>query len=333
MIITRTPLRISFVGGGSDLPAYFQNYGPGKVIGSTINKYVYVSLNRPFEDHVLAHYRRTERVRNVRFLLHDRMRECLMHYGNEYRERIEVASIADVPGNSGLGSSSAFTVGLLHALDVMHTNYSNDQLEERTSFMSWRTNLARKACQIEQENCGERIGCQDQHMTAQGGFREFHFAADGLVAHANFEYDAMGFWHHIMLLRLPEYEDRNADAVLSGVKMSGETQAVLHWLSCAVEPFRNAVLSEDWITCGDILHEAWGMKRKLAGVTNPTIDDYYNKARELGVWGGKVCGAGQGGFLMLFAPLEILQRTQKVLGLQELEFLHEKEGTTLIYHD
>lgn len=308
------------MGGGSDLPQYYREYGVGKVVGAAIDKYVYVSLNKPLEDHVMIHYRRTERVQRVSGVLHDRIRECLLAAGID--RQIEVASIADIPGNTGLGSSSAFTVGLLHAIEVMkHGPF-------RREHGLWRSGLAQRAITIEQHQCGDPIGDQDQYLTSEGGMRLVQFRKDDRYSQS-VRVDP-SFWNHIVLIRLDE-TSRNAGTLLRSI-VTPESSPYIGKMVDLVDPFVKAVEQKEWRACGAILHEAWMIKRELKGVTSTTIDALYTASMGMrGIWGGKLCGAGGGGFLLLFGHPEGITEIERFSKFPTMRVQPDYDGTTLIY--
>jgi D-glycero-alpha-D-manno-heptose-7-phosphate kinase len=312
MIITRTPLRISFCGGGSDLPSYYR-HETGAVIGAAINKYVYVAVKPEYTGRVLAHYRSTEDVATVADLAHDRMRACLRRAG--IHDSIEVTSMADVPGNTGLGSSSAFTVGLLGAL------HPSEPLH-----------LAQVACGVELYDLGAPIGKQDQYLTALGGLRFLQFHPDETV-----EVDSVtapaAFHAHLLLLGTPLTHD--ASAILAGQARAMDDEqkrAGVREMVRTAYNFREALEAGELEACGAYLDDAWRYKRTLApGITNDAIDNWYGVARQMGAWGGKLCGAGGGGFLLVMAPPERHDAIAAATGLSPLPFAFDYEGTQVVY--
>lgn len=317
MIITRTPLRISFVGGGSDLPAYYR-HKPGACIGAAITKYVYVAVKPEYTGRVLAHYRSTEDVATVGELQHDRMRACLLCSG--VRSAIEVTSMADVPGNTGLGSSSAFTVGLCHALQAGQALYSDPLY------------LAKRACGIEIDMLKAQVGKQDQYLCALGGIRFLQFHRDHSV-----EVDDVrapdSFLSHLLLLAVGGTHDAGQLLAQQSAAMDDETKrAQVRALVDLAYGFRQSLEAGQLWDCGQILHDAWQRKRAIAsGITTPAIDHAYHLARDAGAWGGKLCGAGGGGFLLVMAPPEKHQAIVQATGLSSLPFGFDYEGTQVIY--
>jgi D-glycero-alpha-D-manno-heptose-7-phosphate kinase len=314
MIITRTPMRISFIGGGSDLPAYYREYGPGAVIGMAIDKYVYVMVNEQYEGRVLAHYRETENVATVKELRHDRMRACLT--SADMRDSIEVTSMADMPGGMGLGASSAFTVGLMNALAV----YADP------------VTLAKKACQIEINDLGLPIGKQDQYLCAMGGFRFLQFHADERV-----EIDSVplmnGFIDHLLLLALPVTHDASALLREQAAAMSDEEKrSDVRELVNLAYSFREALATKNYRGCGVLMDLAWLLKRGLTPhISNETIDYYYHTARRNGAYGGKLCGAGGGGCMLFIAPPDTHQKIIESTGLRHVLFRMSVTGSEVIY--
>lgn len=311
MIITRTPLRISFVGGGSDLPAFYR-HEPGATLGAAITKYVYVMVKPEYTGRVLAHYRVTEDVTTVQELQHDRMRACLRRASIE--NSIEVTSMADVPGNTGLGSSSAFTVGLLGALHPSEPFH-----------------LAQVACGVELHDLGAPVGKQDQYLTALGGIRFLQFHSDERV-----EIDSVqvpdDFHAHLLLLTVGGTHDAGQLLAAQSAAMDGIRR---HNVTTMVELayiFREFLEQGDFEACGKVLDSAWSLKRRLApGITTDAIDGAYAVARQVGAWGGKLCGAGGGGFLLVMAPPDKHAAIARATGLRPLPFGFDHEGTKVIY--
>lgn len=321
MIITRTPLRISLAGGGSDLPAYFQQEGRGQVVGAAIARYVHVAVNQQYEGRVLAHYRSTEWVDSIDQLKHDRMRETLRYYGL-YRG-IEVTSLADVPGNSGLGSSSAFTVGLAAALGLRH------------GFQQTRRQLAETACHIEIDICKAPIGLQDQYLAALGGLNHliFHDTMRVMAEAVDLPRGSQ-LSEHLMLVEVST--GREASGVLREVSqdMTPARRKQIRRLVDYVTPALRVLARDDFQGLGDLLHETWMIKKELtASISSSPIDDLYVRAREAGAWGGKLCGAGGGGFLLLVAPSELHDHLGRILGARTLPVRFDYTGTHLIYHE
>ena len=295
MIISRTPLRISFVGGGSDLPAFYR-HEPGAVVATAIQKYIYINVNTKFDSKIRASYSETEIVGRVDDLRHELIKESLRKLSID--GGIEITSISDIPSaGTGLGSSSSYTVGLLKAL---HTFMNRHVGAER---------LSREACEIEIDRCGKPIGKQDQYMAAYGGFKFMQFNPDGTVfvdpivcAPAT----RRSLESHLLLLYTGV--TRSADPILADQQQNLAARPYRESMRRTVQlahMLRDGILRNDLRSVGDILHEGWMVKREMAaGVTTPEIDSWYGCARSHGAVGGKITGAGGGGFLLLYAPPE-----------------------------
>lgn len=311
-------MRISLAGGGSDLPSYFARGNPGICLTAAINKYVYISVNEKFDGKVRACYSQTEEVDVAEELQHELIRESLisMNIGRG----IEIHSCADVPSGTGLGSSSAFTVGLLHALQPRGVNYFN---------------LAWKACDVELNRCSKRIGMQDQYACSLGGVRVLTFHPTGHVSTTEMpHHDILDeFQDHLTLLYTGKR--RSASIVLDSqwdqMRLPDKRDLVAQLAGRAVS-FAKAISGRDWQVCGEILHETWQIKKEISDdVSSSEIDRWYDIARDCGVWGGKICGAGAGGFLLLLGQPHILQEASLRLNLKELSFQFDYEGTKVIF--
>lgn len=325
MIISRTPLRISFLGGGTDYPAWYREHG-GEVIAATIDKYCYLACRRlpPFFDHRFrVVYSKIENVRSVEEIGHDAVREILRYLG--MTPGLEIHYMADLPARSGIGSSSAFTVGLLHALHA---------LAGRTV---GKRQLAAEAIEVEQERLRENVGSQDQVVVAHGGLSHVRFPASGPIS--------------LRPLALPEARLREFnDHVLlffTGIQRTASQVAggYIHDLERCRRHLRTiqdlvreglSVLegAGDVGRFGGLLHEAWQAKRALGpGVSTPRIDELYDLARAAGALGGKLLGAGGGGFLMVFAPPERHARIKETLaGLLFVPCRFEFTGSQIVFH-
>lgn len=323
MIISRTPLRMSFVGGGSDLPAFYRDE-IGAVLSTSIDKYMYLCVNRKFDGRIRLSYSRTEEVDTAHQLEHPLVREALALAGVE--GGIEIASMADIPSKgAGLGSSSSYTVGLLNALYA----YRN---EHRS-----KDSLARQACQVEIDRCGEPIGKQDQYAAAYGGLNLIRFHPDESVSVdpvicppavlQQFEDSIMIFFTG---------RTRSASAVLArqSEALRGPDQRILmrRMVTLAFE-LKRELETGNLDHVGDLLDENWRLKAQLSsGITDDQIDAWYAKALRHGALGGKLLGAGNGGFLMLFAPPERHETIASVLPeLQRAVFRFDRNGTQIVY--
>jgi D-glycero-alpha-D-manno-heptose-7-phosphate kinase len=323
MIISRTPLRISLAGGGSDLPAFWKREG-GAVTSTTINKYIYITVNPKFDNKIRASYSRTEIVDTVDELQHELIREALRLLG--ITGGIEITSISDIPSQgSGLGSSSSYTVGLLNALYTYLGKHAGAK------------RLASEACRIEIELCNKPIGKQDQYIGAFGGLQHIQFNPDGSVfvdpvickPETKRKLD-----EHLLLLYTGI--TRAADGILAeqqdNLSQENNRRITRRMVNIARE-LRDALTADDFMAVGELLHAGWVEKRKLAlGITNSRIDAWYETARALGALGGKITGAGGRGFLLLFAPPE--RHGDIIAALPELRpvpFALEPQGSKIIY--
>ncbi|MBI3943753.1 MAG: GHMP kinase [Chloroflexi bacterium] len=324
MIITRTPLRISFAGGGSDLPAFYLEE-PGAVTSTAINKYIYITVNRKFDHQIRASYSVTEMVEAVDDLRHELIRESLrllMIDGG-----IEITSISDIPSQgTGLGSSSSYTVGLLNAL---HAYYGQHADADR---------LAQEACHVELERCGKPIGKQDQYIAAFGGIEYIRFYPDGSVFVEPIicqRQTRQILQQHLLMLYTGL--SRSADTILAeqsrNTRTSQNKRQTLRQMVQMASDLRNALIANDLQAFGEILHAAWMLKRQLAsGITSDVIDTWYCTARTHGAIGGKILGAGGGGFLLLYAPPERhAEITAALPGLRRIPFRFEPQGSRIIY--
>jgi len=306
-------MRISFVGGGTDLPDFYSKY-PGRVISTSIDKFIFIAINHaPFTNHVAARYSVSEEVPHPSQLKHSRIREALLGLGIE--SNIEIASFAPIPARSGLGSSSSFSVALLKGLHA----YIGKRLDKKT--------VAELACRLEIELLKEPIGKQDQYAAAFGGFNVLQFNADGLVDVEPVLLDykkRMDFEAHLLLFFLGT--TRDAASVLTEQKANtARNFESLKRMSDSVPVFRDAILHSDFRSAGQMLHDGWMMKKQLASlVSNPAIDALYDAALSRGAWGGKILGAGAGGCLLMLAPVE--KRAAVLEGLKKAAVAGGFEG-------
>ncbi len=326
MIISRTPLRISFAGGGSDLAAYYR-HEPGAVISTAIDKYIYINVNQKFDGKIRASYSVTEMADTLGELRHELIREALRLVGSA--GGIEITSISDIPSQgTGLGSSSTYTVGLLNARYAFRGRSAGAE------------RLAREACDIEIARCDKPIGKQDQYIAAYGGLQYIQFNpdetvfVDPIVCSA----DTKRLLQDRLLL-LYTGMTRSADGILAKQRANTERdrdrRQALRAMTRLAQDLREA-LSQDSVDLdifGEVLHQGWLLKRALAsGISNGRIDDWYERARGHGAIGGKILGAGGGGFLLLYAPPE--RHAAIVAALPELRpipFRFEPQGSKIVY--
>lgn len=307
MILTKTPLRISFVGGGSDRPSFY-NEEPGACVAAAIDKYVYVAVNPKYDGSIRAAYSVTENVPNTMEIQHDLIREGLMWY--HIRHGVEVHSIADIPGGTGLGSSSAFAVGLLAALR---------RHAERPDI------LAADACSLEIDRCRHPIGKQDQYTAAYGGVNLLGFTSKGVtVSPIACDLDALSA--HCLLLDTGLARTGDAGAVLAGQTQDRDD---VRTLAIMALEFSVALANGDFPECGRVMWRAWEIKRQFCSDT--TIERWINRAGQAGAWGGKLCGAGGGGFLLFLAPPERHEKIVQALKLRHVPITVGVKGCEVVY--
>ena len=320
MIITQTPLRIGLLGGGTDLPSYYREHG-GRVLNCAIDKYIYVVVKQRFDDEIYVNYSKKEIVSRVEDLEHELVREAMLMTG--VRSGVEITTLADIPSSgTGLGSSSAVTVGLLQALFA----YTGRQVSGEE--------LAERACVIEMERCGKPIGKQDQYIAALGGIRDLRFGPGDEVTSEELGIPTaqrLALQQQIMLF----YTNvtRRADSILA--EQNANVSSTLPELDLlrdlagfAVERLRNG----DIDAIGPMLRESWEAKRKLAsGVSNEQIAQAVSKALDAGASGVKLTGAGGGGFLVVICPMERQPAVRESLSnMRELPIRLDRLGSRVV---
>ena len=321
MIVSKTPLRMSFVGGGSDLPAYYREE-TGAVLSTTIDKHMYICVNKKFDGRIRLSYARTEDVLSRHEIEHPLVRQALDVVGID--GGIEIASMADIPSKgAGLGSSSSYTVGLLNALYAYR-----EQLVSKEC-------LAREACEIEIDRCGEPIGKQDQYAAAYGGLNLIRFHPDESVSvdPVICKPDLIENLEESMLVFFTG-RTRSASAVLANQSeaiRAADRRSLMHRMVQLAYEMKEQLESGSLDHLGDLLDENWRLKTQLAaGITDPQIDTWYAKGIKNGAHGGKLLGAGNGGFMMFFAPKERHAHITAALGdLQPVKFRFDCGGTQL----
>lgn len=323
MIVTRTPFRISFAGGGTDLRAFY-SMEPGAVTSTAINKYMYITLNRRFDRTLRIGYSRTEIVQEVDQIAHPIVREALKFC--DIQRQIEVTSVADIPAGTGVGSSSSFTVGLLAALHV----FKGETVT--------REQLAAEACEIEIHRLGEPIGKQDQYIAAYGGMEHIRFLPDESVAvkRIRCKQEVRERLQRNLLLLFTGTR-RNAGAVLRvQQERTPEVMDSLRQLAGLAEETSEILRrGKNLAELGRILHEGWRLKKKVnPDASTSYIDECYEKALHAGALGGKLLGAGAGGFLLLYCENDSRHKVREALReLQEVSFQFEPEGVKVVYHE
>ena len=321
MIITRAPFRVSFCGGGSDLPSFYEKYG-GCVLSTTIRKYMYLTIHNYFhKDRISLKYSKAEEVTEYNSIQHKYFRQCLSDFNIN---GAEITSMADIPAGTGLGSSSAFTVALLQ---LLHT-YRGEYID--------KYKLAKDACEVEIEKLGSPIGKQDQYAASYGGLNFIRFNQDGTVSvspimmqvetYKKLQKNLMMFYTGVT---------RSANRILSEQKKNITEDAKNENIKkmCALtEEMKMALESNDLSCFGKILDESWNLKRTLAsGISSEEIDKTYEIAIESGAVGGKLLGAGGGGFLLFYCEPENQEKLRERIGLKEFEFQFEQDGTSVVY--
>jgi D-glycero-alpha-D-manno-heptose-7-phosphate kinase len=320
MIITQTPLRIGLLGGGTDLPSYYLEHG-GRVLNCAIDKYIYVIVKQRFDDEIYVNYSKKEIVSRVADIEHELVREAMLMTG--VTGGVEITTLADIPSSgSGLGSSSAVTVGLLHALYA----YTGRQVSAEE--------LAEGACTIEIERCGKPIGKQDQYIAALGGIRDLRFGPGEDVSHEELGLSAserVALQQQMMLFYTGI--TRRADNILA--EQNANVSATLPQLDLLRDLAGFAVKrlrSGDVDAIGPALRESWEAKRKLAsGVSNSQVDGAVTRALEAGASGVKLTGAGGGGFLVVLCPMERQRAVRESLAdMRELPIRLERFGSRVV---
>lgn len=322
MIIVQTPLRVSLFGGGTDFPAFYREEG-GCVVSTAIDKYVFVTIKRRFDRLLRIGYTRTEIVEKVDEIQHELIREALCTTG--IRDGVEITTMADIPSaGSGLGSSSAVTVGALHA---MHT-YLGELVPA--------DQLAREACRIEIETLHKPIGVQDQYIAALGGLRFIEFHTDGRVTAERLSLSQeTRRWLSESLLLFFTGITRPADSILAEQRSNIEDRRpILRQMKQLAIQGREDLGAGKLEDLGSLLHEGWELKKRMASlVSNGGLDNLYAAARRAGALGGKLTGAGGGGFMVLLCPKDRHDSVRAALGhLQELPFGLEADGTKVIFN-
>jgi D-glycero-alpha-D-manno-heptose-7-phosphate kinase len=321
MIITQTPLRIGLLGGGTDLPDYYREHG-GRVLNCAIDKYIYVIVKQRFDDDIYVNYSQKEIVSTIDDLEHELVREAMRMTG--VVKGVEITTLADIPsaGGSGLGSSSAVTVGLLNALFA----YQGHQVSA--------AELAERACTIEIELCGKPIGKQDQYIAALGGIRDIRFGPGEEVVGEELGLPATerrALQHQIMLFYTGV--TRSANTILAEQNANiAATRPQLDLLRDLAGFAVDRLRSGDVDAIGPALRESWEAKRKLAsGVSNGQIDDAVGRALDTGATGAKLTGAGGGGFLLVICPMEQQRAVRRSLAnMRELPIKLDRLGSRVV---
>jgi len=325
MLITRSPLRISLGGGGTDLPSYYREHG-GFLVAAAIDKYIYVTVLRPFSPGIFLKYSKLEKADRVEEIEHPIIREAFKIMGITELQH-EITTLADIPAGTGLGSSGSFTTALLKALHG----------HERRLLLPM--DLAEMACQLEIERLGRPVGKQDQYIAAYGGITCFHFERDGFVRAEPLNISSAtlhALEDHLMLFFTGF--SRSADDILRDQdkrtrQLDAAMIANLDYVKELGVRSRRALESGTPAEFGTLMHEHWEHKRKRStGMSNARIDEWYELGRKHGALGGKLVGAGGGGFLLFYAEhRDRLGAAMQAAGLEEVRFRFDFDGTRVVF--
>lgn len=326
MIISRTPFRISFFGGGTDYPVWYKENG-GAILGTTINKYCYITCRYlpPFFEHKSRIiYSEMEYILNIDEIQHPSVRETLRFMG--ITEGVEIHHDGDLPARTGLGSSSSFTVGLLHALYALK------------GIMPSKMQLALDSIHIEQERIKENVGSQDQTLAAFGGFNRIDFSGENdiQVQPIAMKPQMLELLQNHLLLLFTGFSRNASEIAGEQIKNIPHKKTILSTMRQMVDEAMNILNgNNDLLEFGKLLHESWQLKRSLTDkISTPQVDDIYTAARDAGAIGGKLLGAGGGGFMLLFARPEIHPKIKEKLSrLLHVPFQFENLGSQIIFYE
>ena len=324
MIITRSPLRISLGGGGTDLPSYYREHG-GFVVSAAIDKYVYITLHQTFFEDLILKYSQLERVRSLDEIQHPLIREAL-RLADQQANYLEITSMSDIPAGTGLGSSGSFVTALLHAL---HTH---------TKTLVPKQQLAEQACYIEIEKLREPIGKQDQYIAAFGGITSFEFRSDDTVAVTplKMSVEALASLEDNLALFYTGFTRSASEILRDQDRRSRERDPAiadnLHFVKTLGIESKDALEAGDLREFAKLLHVHWQHKKQRSGgMSNSRIDDLYELARNNGALGGKLIGAGGGGFLMFYTEDKTrLRHAMREAGVREVRMRFDFQGTILV---
>lgn len=324
MIITRAPFRVSFCGGGSDIPSYFEKYG-GCVLNTTICKYMYITLHKYFhEDQIVLKYSKTETVNKISEIEHRIFKQSLFDFN---MKGVEITSMADIPAGTGLGSSSAFTVALLHLLYTYSGQYVS------------KYKLAKEACDTEIIKLGEPIGKQDQFAAAFGGLKFYEFQQNGFVSVEPIVMKPQSYElleNNLMMFYLGGTHSASKILKEQSKNMAYIEKATVQKKMCDITRTLKEELQKNNIDAmGELLHENWLLKKSLAsGISNSLIDDVYNRALKAGALGGKLLGAGGAGFMLFYVLEDKRDNVRTSLSeLREIDFKMDNSGASIVHVD
>ncbi len=324
MIIARSPLRITLGGGGTDLPSYYRDH-EGFLVSAAIDKYVYVTVMRPFTEGIYLKYSQLEHVEQISDVKHPIIREALQMLGFK-TPQVEITTLADIPAGTGLGSSGSFTTALLKALYTHRKRHLHQE------------ELAELACHIEIDRLGEPIGKQDQYIAAVGGVTCFTFHKDDKVTAVplGISMDTMFDLEDNLLLFFTGYS-RSASGILKDQQVRSQKNYAdmlnnLHYVKDLGYRSKDALVAGNTVLFGELMHEHWEHKKlRSGGMSNPKIDEWYELGMKNGAVGGKLVGAGGGGFLMFMAhDRNKLRHTMAAAGLEEVRFRFDFEGSKVV---
>jgi len=325
MIITRTPFRVTLGGGGTDLPRYYSKYG-GFIFSFALDKYMFIYVNRPLVDDLIRiKYSDSETVDSVEKVKHDIARSCMEKIG--ITKGLEITSMADIPAGSGLGSSSTYTVGLLNALHSINRDYIS------------LNNLAEEACYIEMEKLNKPMGKQDQYLAAYGGFTVLEISRDGnvIVEKARISSNTIEDLRRNLLMFYTGKQRLNKNILGQQDKSLKQSEKQvfdsLHYIKESGYKILEIVESGNITELGKMFDEHWQYKKKLAkDITNPEFDRIYELAKKNGALGGKISGAGGGGFFTFYCEenQDKLRSVMKKEGMRELKYNFDYEGTKIL---
>ena len=319
MIIVQTPLRVSFLGGGTDFEDFYLNHG-GAVLSTAIDKYAFVVMKQRFDDMIYVNYSKKEIVSNVDDLEHELVREAMKMAGVE--KGVEISTFVDVREGTGLGSSSSITVGLLQSLYA----YKGEAETAGT--------LARQACQIEVDILGKPMGRQDQYIAAYGNMRFITFSGEGISAEkVVLSKEGKTKLSERLMLFFTKRTRRSGEILAEQKANIADRVEVLKEMTKLAYQGREAITRETFDELGEMLHKGWQLKRQLASkISNSDLDEMYQAALNSGALGGKITGAGGGGFLLLYAPAQRRDDIRSALwGLEEIPLRFEADGSKVIF--
>jgi len=319
MIISQTPLRISFLGGGTDFEDFYKEHG-GAVLTTAIDKSVFVIAKERFDNSIYLNYSKKEIISNIDDIQHELMKYAMTITGT--RDSIEITTLSDIPSEgSGLGSSSSITIALLHALYA----YQDVLLDAQR--------LADDACYIEIDLCKEPIGKQDQYIAALGGLQYITFSEKGVMSdRVSITEEATRELNKDLMLLYTSYTRRSSSILINLKKSITNKIPILKELTTLAQEGRTLLENNDFEEFGLLLHESWQLKKELASNTsNSELDSLYDIARKAGAIGGKICGAGGGGFLLLYCPRESQPQVREKLGLKEMPVTIGAPGSRIIF--